>query len=142
MWVQTSLAHNMVVVDKKMQRPRPGKIVLFHDEHNYKACVVETLSEWSDVPYGGQTPYPQTFPDEKCKIEGRYILPPPYKRRQGDIGEYTEKPVLLLFWNRRRMKALLRKLNGMTQITLSLVKKTVVQNTSTLQIFFQKTIRQ
>jgi hypothetical protein len=90
MWVQTSLAHNMVVVNRKMQKPSTCDIVLFCDERHFKACAAETVTQWSDPPYGGQTPYPLSFPDEKCDKEGRYIIPPEIPRKQGDIGEYSE----------------------------------------------------
>lgn len=90
MWVQTSLAHNMVVVDRKMQEPSFCECIYFKEEENFQAVCAQTVSRWSDPPYGGQTPYLQKFPEEKCAREGRYILTPEQGRRQGDIGEYSE----------------------------------------------------
>jgi hypothetical protein len=90
MWVQTSLAHNMAVVDLKMQEPTPCRLVLYHNTKEYQAVCAETTARWSDPPYGGQTPYPVKFPEDKCRAEGRYILTPPEERRQGSVGEYTE----------------------------------------------------
>lgn len=90
MWVQTSVAHNMVVADGKMQEPTPCKCICFHVEEGFAAVGAQTISRWSDPPYGGQTPYPEVFPEEKCKKEGRFILPPPAPRKQGEIGEYSE----------------------------------------------------
>lgn len=90
MWVQVSIAHNMVVVDERMQEPTRCAIVYFRDGGDFSAVCAETACRWSDPPYGGQTPYLASFPDEKCASEGRYILPPIEKRAQGDIGEYSE----------------------------------------------------
>lgn len=90
MWVQTSVSHNMVVVDGRMQEPTKSNCVYFEDNGNFKAACAETISRWSDPPYGGQTPYPYVFPEEKCKIEGRYVLISKCPRRQGEIGEYSE----------------------------------------------------
>ncbi len=117
MWVQTSMAHNMTVVDGRMQKPSPCRCVYYaaHKQagrghgpwdgsgalEEFGAVCAETTAEWMDPPYGGQTPYPYEFPEEKCRMEGRYILPPKQKRRQGDIGEYSEpvfqRRLLILF---------------------------------------------
>lgn len=88
MWVQTSLAHNMVVVDHRMQEPAPCECIYYESGDTYQAVCAQTTCRWSDPPYGGQTPYLYRFPEEKCAAEGRYILPG--KRRQGEIGEYSE----------------------------------------------------
>ncbi|MDE7327150.1 MAG: heparinase II/III-family protein, partial [Lachnospiraceae bacterium] len=119
MWVQTSMAHNMVVVDGRMQEPSPcrciyyepeGKIIDLSEEkerengrmeHTFCGVCAETTTKWSDPPYGGQTPYPLSFPKEKCEKEGRYILMPGKPRKQGEIGEYSEpvfqRRLLILF---------------------------------------------
>ncbi|MFG6327155.1 MAG: heparinase II/III family protein [Lachnospiraceae bacterium] len=108
MWVQTSMAHNMTVVDGRMQKPSPCKCVYYeeHREDNsdteaFSAVCAQTETEWFDPPYGGQTPYPYVFPEEKCSIEGRYILKPEAPRKQGEIGEYSEpvfqRRLLILF---------------------------------------------
>lgn len=90
MWVQTSMAHNMVTVDQRMQEPTKGECILFEAGKEYQAMCVQTTARWCDPPYGGQTPYLDKFPEEKCQKEGRYILPPPVVREQGAIGEYSE----------------------------------------------------
>ncbi len=101
MWVQASVAHNMTVVDKRMQKPSPCSCVYYEENELFGAVCAQTRTEWIDPPYGGQTPYPHEFPEEKCAIEGRYILPPDKKRAQGDIGEYSEpvfqRRLLVLF---------------------------------------------
>lgn len=90
MWVHSSLAHNMVVADRRMQEPSACECILFTDTDRYQAVCAQTVSRWSDPPYGGQTPYLQSFPDEKCAREGRYVLTPEEAREQGDIGTYSE----------------------------------------------------
>lgn len=108
MWVQTSMAHNMVVVDGRMQKPSPCQCVYYEPEgripgnnHMFRAVCAQTSTEWIDPPYGGQTPYPLSFPQEKCRKEGRFILIPDKPRKQGEIGEYSEpvfqRRLLVLF---------------------------------------------
>lgn len=93
MWVQASLSHNMVVADGRMQEPAESQRLLFHSGRMLQVCAVETTARWSDPPYGGQTPYPASFPEEKGWAEGRYVPAPPVPRGQGDPGEYSE-PIL------------------------------------------------
>ncbi len=90
MWVQTSMAHNMAVVDDRMQEPTPCEVICQQEGEDFCAVCAQTVSRWSDPPYGGQTPYPVRFPEEKCAREGRWILPPDTPRPQGDIGEYSD----------------------------------------------------
>lgn len=101
MWVQTSVAHNMVVVDGRMQKPSPCECVYYADTEEFHAVCAQTETEWMDPPYGGQTPYPLLFPEEKCRAEGRFILTPEQKREQGAIGDYSEpvfqRRLLVLF---------------------------------------------
>ena len=87
------MSHNMVVVDERMQEPVPSNRLLFYDGSMLNVCAVETSARWSDPPYGGQTPYPETFPEERSLIEGRDVPVPSIARKQGDIGTYSE-PVL------------------------------------------------
>lgn len=93
MWVQTSMAHNMVVVDGKMQEPKESRRLLFHSGPLLQACAVETVARWCDPPYGGQTPYPERFPEERSWMEGRDLPVPAKPLKQGETGPYTE-PVL------------------------------------------------
>ncbi|AFH61132.1 COG1470 family protein [Paenibacillus caseinilyticus] len=93
MWVQASLSHNMVAVDQRMQEPAEAKRLLFHSGEMLQVCAVETTARWMDPPYGGQTPYPESFPEERGWIEGRDMPVPPVPRAQGDTGTSSE-PVL------------------------------------------------
>ncbi|MDB5325390.1 MAG: hypothetical protein JWM57_959 [Phycisphaerales bacterium] len=52
-YVQTSVNHNMVVVDQKMQEATPGTRLLFHTGEAFQATAVETTARWSHPPYGG-----------------------------------------------------------------------------------------
>lgn len=101
MWVQTSMAHNMTVVDGRMQKPSPCECIYYEEQENFVAVCAQTRTEWIDPPYGGQTPYPLNFPDEKCRKENRYVLAPDTRRKQGEIGEYSEpvfqRRLLVLF---------------------------------------------
>lgn len=90
MWVQTSVAHNMVTADLRMQEPASCEPVLYYSGKGYQAVCAQTVSRWCDPPYGGQTPYPIQFPGEKCGKEGKYVLNPGAVRRQGETGEYSE----------------------------------------------------
>lgn len=91
MWVQTSVAHNMVVVDRKMQEPASCECIYFEEQEHFSAVCAQTVCRWSDPPYGGQTPYPMQFPEEKCQKEGRFVLMPSTPRSQGEIGDYSEQ---------------------------------------------------
>ncbi|HOL30743.1 MAG TPA: alginate lyase family protein, partial [Anaerohalosphaeraceae bacterium] len=93
MWVQASVSHNMVVVDQRMQKPAEGKLLLFYPGRQIQAAAAETSSQWIDPPYGGQTPYRESFPQEKSWKESRYLPIPDVPRPQGDTGLPSE-PVL------------------------------------------------
>lgn len=90
MWVQASVAHNMVVVDDRMQEPTPCEVILQMEGDNFFAVCAQTTARWCDPPYGGQTPYLAQFPYEKCPREKHWILDPGTPRPQGSIGEYSD----------------------------------------------------
>lgn len=90
MWVQTSMAHNMVVVDGRMQEPTPCEVIYQQEGEGFTAVCAQTTARWCDPPYGGQTPYLAQFPYEKCPQEKHWILEPGAPRPQGSIGEYSE----------------------------------------------------
>ena len=52
-FVQTSVNHNMVVVDQKQQEAVPSPQLLFHTGKMMQVSVQETNARWSDPPYGG-----------------------------------------------------------------------------------------
>ena len=52
-WMQASLSHNMVVVDRKMQEPVESKRLLWHTGPLMQAIAVETKARWSNPPYLG-----------------------------------------------------------------------------------------
>ena len=94
-YVQTSVNHNMVVVDGKMQEATPGKRLLFYSGGAMQAAAVETTARWSNPPYGGMVydyvPV-KTFA-EKCWREGRSVPEPTTRPAYGTLTDFTE-PVL------------------------------------------------
>jgi len=87
-WMQVSLSHNMVVVDKKMQAPTESKRLLYHAGDLMQACAVETNARWENPPYGGGTDL-KTFHDEAS-----YFPPVPNPPAFGDVSGWTEDRVL------------------------------------------------
>lgn len=92
-YVQTSITHNMVVVDRKQQDPSECRLLLFYSGKLLQACAVENEAQWSYPPYGGwRVNGDKTF-RERAWNEGRYVpIPedaPAYAQRTG----FTE-PVL------------------------------------------------
>ncbi|RCX21564.1 hypothetical protein DFP94_102317 [Fontibacillus phaseoli] len=92
-YVQTSITHNMVVVDRKQQDPTEGRRILFHGGSLFQACAVENTARWSYPPYGGwRVDGDKTFGERTWK-EGRHMpIPEPepeYSKRTG----FTE-PIL------------------------------------------------
>jgi hypothetical protein len=94
-YVQTSVNHNMVVVDQKMQEPVESKRLLFYSGKAFQATAVETDARWSNPPYGGMVydyvPV-KTFA-EKCWREGRSVPIPEKLPAYGSLTDYTE-PIL------------------------------------------------
>jgi hypothetical protein len=94
-YTQTSLNHNMVVVDEKMQEATPGERLLFHTGALMQATAVETTARWSNPPYGGMVydllPV-KTFA-EKAWREGKSVPLPKDAPKYGTLTDYTE-PVL------------------------------------------------
>jgi hypothetical protein len=95
-YCQTSVNHNMVVVDEKMQEATPGERLLFHTGDAMQATVVETDTRWSNPPYGGMVydyvPV-KTFA-EKGWREGRSVpipIPPSGTPAYGTLTGFTEK---------------------------------------------------
>lgn len=92
-YCQTSLNHNMVVVDEKMQEANPGQRLLFHTGDAMQATVVQTDTRWSNPPYGGMiydyVPV-KTFA-EKGWREGRSVPIPTNAPAYGSLTGYTEK---------------------------------------------------
>jgi hypothetical protein len=94
-YVQTSVNHNMVVVDQKMQEAAPGERLLWHTGKLMQATAVQTTARWSNPPYGGMVydyvPV-KTFA-EKTMREGRSVPIPANPPDYGTLTGFTE-PVL------------------------------------------------
>lgn len=94
-FTQTSVNHNMVVVDQKMQQATPGSRLLFYSGSGMQATAVETTARWSNPPYGGMVydyvPV-KTF-EQKTWREGRYVPIPANPPAYGSLTDFTE-PIL------------------------------------------------
>ncbi|WP_143519947.1 hypothetical protein [Reichenbachiella sp. 5M10] len=88
---QVSINKNMVVVDEKMQQPVPNKRLLFYAGDMMQATAIETVSKWSQPPYGG-IPREGTFADKMWE-EGRSIALPADQPEFGEVTQFTE-PIL------------------------------------------------
>ncbi len=90
-YVQTSMSHNMVVVDQKMQEPVESKQNLFFFGKMMQAAVVETNARWSDPPFGGMRydGFKIDFAD-KMWTDGQTI-PIPSNAVYGNTGPYSER---------------------------------------------------
>ncbi|NMO94969.1 hypothetical protein HII30_04080 [Paenibacillus lemnae] len=86
-YVQTSITHNMVVVDRKQQDPVEGSRLLFHTGSLFQACAVENKARWSYPPYGGWRVEDESTFAERAWNEGRWMpVPqnePEYSKRTG-----------------------------------------------------------
>jgi hypothetical protein len=89
-YVQTSVAHNMVVVDQKMQEAVPSSQLLFHSGKMMQAVVDETNARWSDPPYGGmQYTSGEAFSDRMRM--NKTSVPLVMDRRYGELGPYSDR---------------------------------------------------
>lgn len=92
-FVQSSLPHNMVVVDMKQQEAVESHKLLFSTDELMQVTAVETNARWSAPPYGGIN-YPwftgDTF-QEKCWEEGRFMPVPENEPKWGRLGPFTER---------------------------------------------------
>ncbi|MEI6892389.1 MAG: heparinase II/III family protein [Pontiella sp.] len=91
-FVQTTLPHNMVVVDMKQQEATESQRLLFGTGELMQTTAVETKARWSNPPYGGLK-YPALAPtfQEKCWNEGRYMPTPENEPVYGSIGEWSDR---------------------------------------------------
>jgi hypothetical protein len=91
-YVQSSVNHNMVVVDQKQQEAVPSRQILFHSGAMMQVAAQQTIARWSDPPYlGMQYANGETARDQMKK--DKQSLPPVTDRRYGELGPFTE-PVL------------------------------------------------
>ncbi|WP_339308279.1 hypothetical protein [Paenibacillus sp. FSL R5-0519] len=89
-YVQTSITHNMVVVDRKQQDPNEGKLTLFHSGTLFQACIVENEAKWSYPPYGGWRVDGDTTFEERAWNEGRYVPIPENAPAYSKRTDFTE----------------------------------------------------
>jgi hypothetical protein len=85
-WVQPSLAHNMVVVDGKMQEPSECRPLIFYPGRNMQVVAADSSTRWSNPPYLGGY-------DQKDGIKDGtrpYVPIPEDHPPVGDVTDYTE----------------------------------------------------
>ncbi|MBQ7573517.1 MAG: hypothetical protein IJT23_04595 [Clostridia bacterium] len=90
-FVQTSITHNMVTVDLKMQDPSEAKRTMFYEGETFKAVALENHAVWSNPPYGGwcvRTEEPTL--KERAWVEGRYLEIPDDAPRYSVRTDFTE----------------------------------------------------
>lgn len=91
-YVQTSVNHNMVVVDQKQQEAVPSKQLLFFSGKMMQVSEQQTIAKWSDPPYlGMQYNSNETLLDQMKK--NKQSIPIVKDRAYGAMGPNTE-PVL------------------------------------------------
>ncbi len=91
-FVQSSLPHNMVVVDMKQQEAVESHKLFFSTNELMQVTAVETKARWSNPPYGGliYNWFDGSF-QEKCWTEGRYMPQPDQEPVYGSIGEFGDR---------------------------------------------------
>jgi hypothetical protein len=88
--VQTSVNHNMVVIDQQQQEAVPSTQPLFHAGPMMQAVVQETNARWSDPPYGGMAYFPgDTFAD--LQRRNLQSVPLATDRALGELGPYSDR---------------------------------------------------
>ncbi len=93
-WVQTSLSHNMVVVDAKMQEPAECAPLLFHTGALMQVMAAETTARWSNPPYqptlACHVPCSEPHGRGQPMGAGRYLLLSPLARVEpmGPAADY------------------------------------------------------
>jgi hypothetical protein len=95
-YVQTSVAHNMVVVDQKQQEAVPSSQLLFHCGKMMQVSAQETNARWSDAPHGGMK-Y-DAFASggavaglEALMKKNKQSFPLVADRKAGDLGPFTDR---------------------------------------------------
>jgi hypothetical protein len=89
-YVQTSINHNMVVVDQKQQEAVPSKQLLFHSGIMMQVAAQETNARWSDAPYLGMQYFPNETPADQMR-KNKQSLPMVTDRKYGELSPYTER---------------------------------------------------
>ncbi len=99
-FVQSSMNHNMVVVDSKNQEPVESRRLLFHSSQKMQVAAVETNARWCNPPYMGlqmrrQNRKPEETPvysgAERARLEDVHVPIPDPEPEPASIGEYSER---------------------------------------------------
>ena len=95
LWVQTSLSHNMVVVDDKMQLPGPSSRLLFFNGKLMQAGGVQAVCRWANPPYGGGI-FPNAFYGKQAPYYPAAIHPPAFGTITGKAGPIVQRRLLIV----------------------------------------------
>ncbi len=95
LWVQSSLSHNMVVVDDKMQLPGPSSRILFFNGKLMQAGGVQAICKWANPPYGGGI-FPRAFDGQHAPYYPKAIHPPAFGAITGKTGPILQRRLLIV----------------------------------------------
>ncbi|MEM7234476.1 MAG: hypothetical protein AAF517_20015, partial [Planctomycetota bacterium] len=99
-YVQSSVNHNMVVVDSKNQESVESTRLLFHTGPHLQAAAVESNARWNPPPYMGlplRRPNPKEGESrifsgrERAQQEDVFVPIPDPEPKPGSIGEFSER---------------------------------------------------
>ncbi len=97
-YVQTSEAHNMVVVDQQQQEAVPSSQLLFYSGRMMQVSAQETDARWSDPPYGGlkygAAPGGEGLTNLAAIMrQNRQSVALPNDREWGQLGSFSDRVV-------------------------------------------------
>jgi hypothetical protein len=95
-YAQTSVSHNMVVVDQKQQEAVPSSQRLFFSGKMMQVSAHETDARWSDPPYGGMQYGAESSGGAVASLpalmrKNRQSFPLVTDRRQGELGPFSDR---------------------------------------------------
>lgn len=92
MYVQTSMAQSMVIVDGKNQYPAASDRLLWYTGDLFQAVAVENKTRWSNPRFGGHMGYSEEDKERGYMMYGNQIRVeiPPNPPGIGEMTEFTE----------------------------------------------------
>lgn len=89
-YVQSSVNHNMVVVDQKQQEAVPSTQLLFHSGPMMQVAAQQTNARWSDPPYLGMQYFADETPADQMR-KNKQTIPAVTDRKYGELGPFSER---------------------------------------------------
>ncbi len=90
MYVQTSMAQSMVVVDGKNQYPAPSAPLLYHTGDMFQAVAVENETRWSNVPFRSDLASEDELEEGIMRHRGHEVKIPEDPPEPRAMTEFTE----------------------------------------------------